>query len=653
MSKNKKNKNKTLVFKRKKIEYPEENPIKELIELYEEQDIDDQHQGLDSVSDSEQDLSLRTLINKDRKKRKKRFIIFSLIVLLLLAGSALAGFLYFSSNKTFEKQSLELTIEGPEKIKIGEQFDFIINYQNLGEVSLLDSRLHVQYPHGLLIEKLEPEPVNHAWQLGELEIGDNGQITISGSIIDEIEEEQKIIVKLTFQPSNFNSEFTKEATFSLITQAPELEFITNYPSNITPGQKINLKTKIKNEAKLDFYNAKLQITYPDKFTFQSANPTTYEDDNQWIIADLNQSSQSKEILVEGFFDADMNILSDNDRTKTFLLELLLLGNEEQYFKVHEEELSIKIIDQAINTYTIVNGTTENKNIELGQDLDFTIISKNTGEQDYNNLILTTTINSQPVDLLNWNKIEDDYYGKIEKTETGKQITWDKTQIPELATLATGQEFSLDFSLPLNTFADLDSINSLGKASLDVFSSLDLSEHLGVKTEPVTSSHVILTINSDLDLGTKALYYFEDGTPIGSGPLPFEVGKKTTIKVFWDLSNDIHEIENITVNASLPEYAEWPDESYVSTGEINYNSNTNKITWEINRLPETVKEAHANFAIVITPELEDAGKIIKLTGNTTLSAKDSVSEDTIIKTKNILTSALELDQHAETDGIVQQ
>ena len=52
-----------------------------------------------------------------------------------------------------------------------------------------------------------------------------------------------------------------------------------------------------------------------------------------------------------------------------------------------------------------------------------------------------------------------------------------------------------------------------------------------------------------------------------------------------------------------------------------------------------------------PGHEFAGQIIKLTGNTTLTTKDTVTDDLIIKTKNIITSALEQDLHADTDGVV--
>ena len=96
MSKNKKTK--TPHFKRKKIKYEEKDPIEELMDLYEEENIDGQQEPLESTEEKDHkkegnDSTLKNLIEVDRTKRRKKFYLISLIVLVILAGSALAGFL--------------------------------------------------------------------------------------------------------------------------------------------------------------------------------------------------------------------------------------------------------------------------------------------------------------------------------------------------------------------------------------------------------------------------------------------------------------------------------------------------------------------------------------------------------------------------------
>jgi len=203
------------------------------------------------------------------------------------------------------------------------------------------------------------------------------------------------------------------------------------------------------------------------------------------------------------------------------------------------------------------------------------------------------------------------------------------------------------------FARKLGIAKLGLATLEAQAEIIFPSKDGAEPLPVQSGKIILTLDSNINIGAKALYYFDDGTPIGEGPIPFRVGQPTKLKVFWDLSNDIHEMENISISAALPDNVKFTGDKYVNVGDISFDESTRKVTWAINRLPEAIKEAHGSFTIEVTPTAKDAGQIIKLTGNTTLSAKDTVTNNIIIKTKNIITSALEQDGHAKTDGVVKQ
>jgi len=655
MSKNKKTK--TPHFKRKKIKYEEKDPIEELMDLYEEENIDgEQMTGeISEKKDSKEDndKTLKNLIEIDRTKRRKKFYLISLVVLVILAGSALAGFLFFANQKTFEQQTLNLEIAGPEKAKIGEEFEYLITYQNLGEIELQNSRLIVQYPHGLIVTKTEPELTNHKWVLGNLESGDKGEIIITGSIIDEIDRDQKLTATITFEPSNFHSEFSKETNFSIVLEKPEIEIINTSPSNVTPGQKLSLKTKLKNKGEVAFQNAKLEYIYPENFDLTSANPGAFEDNNKWILSEIPETSNSQEILLNGNFPSDMAFKNDEDRKQSFAVNFYLPGKDGQYHLINQEEFEIKIIDQAVNTYLIINGSTENKNIELSQTLTFSLIAKNNADQTYENVEIKTVINSQPSEILDWNEIEDDYYGKIEKTEAGKEITWTKDQISELQSFEAGNEVVINIVIPVKDFAAIDSNNleTVGQTKINAYSQINLFPSLETDVKPIKSSVIDLTLSSNANIGIKALYYYDDGTPIGIGPMPFEAEKQTQLKVFWDISNNLHELEDIKVTTTLPEYVNWPDEKNVSAGEIEFDSNSQKVTWEINRLPESVNEAHANFAIQVTPKIEHIGELIKLTGNTTFSAKDTAIDSLIIRTKNIITSALEMDDYAETDGKV--
>ncbi|MBI5077011.1 hypothetical protein HZB94_01340 [Candidatus Falkowbacteria bacterium] len=643
----------SLRFRRHKIKAPAENPIQELITLYEETESENQNQEISAdgaKKKEDENSSLKILIEKSRTRHRQYLLALALGLSILLLAAAAAGFLYFQGERPFQSEKLLLEIQAPEKISVNEPFDYQISYKNQGALKLSNARLSLQYPKGLIIEKAEPTLQNHSFSIGELAAGQEGILKITGRIIDAPGDAQTLTAKLIFKPENFNSEFSKETTYSVLLEAPRLNLAFHFSANVVLGQKVNIKTKLKNEESEILKNIKILFTYPKNFQFAFAQPAAAEDNRGWLINQLAGGEENKEINIEGVFPAATSFAKDSEREQNFLVQLLASDAAGQYIIIKEEKFSIKINDQPLNTFLIINGATENRNINLGDQLTFSLVIKNNGQTVFENLKAKTVLQISGADIFNWNKIDDKHFGKIKKTETGKEIFWDETQIAELKKLNAGRDVSIDFSLPLKTYSELTNLPDLNQTIIEARSELDIS----TSTESVPaikSSPVILTLSSSANLGVKALYYFDDGTPIGSGPLPFQAEQPTKLKIFWDLSNDIHEIKDISVSASLPNYVSWMEEKKAGAGDIFFDEITRKVTWKINRLPESIKEAHANFSLVVYPKNEDVGKLLELTGTATLIAKDALTDAIITRTKNILTTALEQDKFAPGDGTV--
>ena len=199
-------KNHFFKFKRKKIKYKKENPIQDLIDLYAEEEKDlngAEPKVMDAKNENrinkpKDEHYLKELINKKHQHPHKKIISLSLISFLVLAGAALAGFLYFSSDHRPVAEDVNLTIEAPDKIQINEEFTYTINYQNQSNAGFLTSRISVQYPKGFILIKSEPAIYNHKWELGALSSGQAGKILLTGKIIDTTFSEQKLIANFTF-----------------------------------------------------------------------------------------------------------------------------------------------------------------------------------------------------------------------------------------------------------------------------------------------------------------------------------------------------------------------------------------------------------------------------------------------------------------------
>ena len=641
-------------FSFKKHPVEDLDPVKELENLYAANPELTTDKNKHSTNDDNH--SLKELIEKNRQKQKRRALVYFFIIFLSAVFSASAGFFYFSGHQKFEEESIVLNISGPEKIKINEAFDYTITYQNIGEYGLRGSRILIQYPQGFLLENSSPEIINHKVELNEIKPGKTGAITIHGRIIGEPNSEQKISASLYFSPSNFNAEFKKDANYSLLLETPDILPVLSIPNTVTLTNKFTLKAKIKNLSNIIFSEPRLKIDFPAGFTMQKAQPAPIENNNEWQIPTLEPQEDSLEIIIEGFFDSTLVFATDEERIKDFSIQLRLLGKENSYYSIKTEKFSTKIIDQSLNTYLIINGSTENKNFELGQNLNFSLIIKNNGQETYRQAEVKLIAESFPEELLNWGKISDKTFGKIQNNDSGKkEIIWDKNKVPALAEIKPNKEIVIDFSLPIKTKEELKDLGDeqIGQGKLNFFGQINAFDNNDAAINPQKTNEVLLKLLSNADLGVKALYYFTDGTPIGTGPLPFQVDQKTKLQIFWDISNSWHELINLTVKTDLPDYVQFSGEKNTGIGQIEYDSTTRQITWKIDRLPETVKEAHANFGIEITPRQKDLDQIIKLTGNSIFSATDQKTLENIIKTKNITTSALEKDDFANTSGLVEK
>ncbi|MBT4722736.1 hypothetical protein HN958_00495 [Candidatus Falkowbacteria bacterium] len=628
-------------FKKKEIHYEEQDAVEELMELYEEEkDILD-----------EDEATLKEIIQKQRKKHTKKVLVIFLVILFLLASAALAGFLVFSQFQNSNSENVSIEIEAPEEITIGETFDYLIKYENTGNVGLENTIIKVQYPHGFIVEETEPVTGNHSFAIDNLRQFQKGKIRITGKIIDSLENEQKLTVKMDYQPENFNSTFSEESSYSTITKKPELDLNINHLANASLGQKIDFELKLENKGTVDFTDTKLNFTTPDGFNITTTQPEPFEE-STWLLTEINSEKLTHEITINGNFNTDLEFTNDEDRVQKFNVKLLLLGNEEEYFPIIDEDFEIKIVDQAIASYIIINGSADNKNVQLGETLTISSVVKNNGDQTYENVSIKTVIETQPADIFDWERISDDNLGKISNSDQGKVITWTKSEIDNLSKFSAKEEQTITFRLPIKNLQQLGSDeNAIASTNITAYTELSFDEQKNPGISAIKSSPIEIEINSDLNIGIKALYYYEDGTPIGEGPLPMKADQETKIVIFWDLSNHLHELENISTTTMLPEYVQFADNENVSTGDITYDISERKIKWQINRLPKDVNEAHASFAIKVKPTQNHVGQIIKLTGITTISAKDKQTEDLVIKTKNILTSALEQDDNAAGDGLI--
>jgi hypothetical protein len=110
---------------------------------------------------------------------------------------------------------------------------------------------------------------------------------------------------------------------------------------------------------------------------------------------------------------------------------------------------------------------------------------------------------------------------------------------------------------------------------------------------------------------------------------------------------------VVVKTKLAPDAEWEDKFIISVGTVVYNPVDNSVTWKINSIApnQGFEDLNAWFDVSITPTSDQVGKLMLLTTETTLSAKDVVTQSGITQLSSAITSNLEDDPIGGGRGLV--
>jgi uncharacterized repeat protein (TIGR01451 family) len=367
--------------------------------------------------------------------------------------------------------------------------------------------------------------------------------------------------------------------------------------------------------------------------------------NIWQISGLNQKEENFTIKYRV-----KNKTSDNQQiVLTFVTNI---NNKDYQFL--EQDIPFQVMKSDLNLGLILNGSNTDQAVNFGQTLNYSINYANKGEAAMQDVAIMAVLNSNFID---WTTLNDIKKGR----ELGNTITWTKNEIPALAKIDVGQKGEIDFSVNVMPFKESDlgknfaiksyaqyalgGLNSLGGAS-----SSTVATSSGIDNQ---SNTINSTINSDLGFKEQVRYFDENNMPVGAGPLPPAVGQTTTFKVYWNLTNNLHDLNDAVVQTVLPDGVQWSAGNRTSVGTLTYNDTAKTVTWQIGRLPITVFEASAEFNIGLTPTDAQRNKIVVLVSGSKVTATDTNTGSSLEKDSVPKTTKLEDDSIAgmSNDGLV--
>jgi len=624
--------------------------------------------GKKKLDDKEIENNLREIYSEDEKgllpdfktikvkKKKSVFLkfLYFFIFLAILFGIGFSIFKYVRNNRDISSV-LKLNISAPEKISLGDDFFYEIEYKNNSNYNLNNLSLEFTYPENFILAEvysIDETVDNKVWKIEKLGPNLSGKIKIRGKIINKEGSINLLTVKANYGIDGLSSGFSKESLNSIIIGSLPFEITNDFYATVLIDEEYPLKLNFK-----DF-----PVNQIDKFVLSFSGPENIFSIKNTIDKNSSSSSSSTSLTKIDDFNYSIAASSSDPFSFNFKYKISERKNDQENvswilkyiddtgkeFVFFEKQVTLEIIKSDLNLNISINESSTDTPINFGDTLNYVITYNNKGDKDMKNVVIMAILKS---DFLDWKSLKDENGGTVSR----KTISWTSKEISDLEVLEPGEGGEIKFSINTGNSNNIEFGQDLKVSSYAQFSIGNIEdfsnddEHLNDNS----SNTIINEFNSDLSIQERVLYFDDDNIPVGSGPLPPVVGEKTSFKYYWTLKNSLHELKDVKVELDLPDYVIWDNNYTVDAGNLNYNLDDNKIVFTISRWPIGIDTVEASFSVSIIPTEAEYNKIIILSPGSSLSAVDDKTGAIINKKTEVKTSKLEDDPIANfsSDGRV--
>lgn len=569
-----------------------------------------------------------------KKSPLTRFLIWLLITLAILSAAAWGGYLLFQHFAPHNTQSLNLTIDGPDTVVSGSSAEYDVNYQDAGDSPIASLSVKLNVPPGFKITSTSPTATGdgNVWTIGTVTAGSDGMIQVKGVWTDTVPSGSTVQGIATYRPANFNADFQQIAVKTVAVTSSVLTVTADAPATAVPGVSVNEVFHVKNTGTETLGPIELRLTLPNTFIVKASDPAATAT-NSWSFPSLDPNAEAV-VTVSGSFAADATDL------QTFTAAAGL-DRDGIFLPQSSFDAQTNVVGGGLSLKLITNGSTDAQSVSVGDTLHTSIVVSNSGDKEMDGLTVQLSADAGGSKLpIDWSKATLSGGSQSDST-----VSWASKSLSKAGILAPGSDETIDLTIPL--------LSSLGTSSdqfkLTVTATVAQIGSTTV-TKTVQSSPQTISVNSNTTITAKGLYY-QDSTPVGTGPLPPKVGQTTSYRVYWTVTNSLHALNQVSVSATLPPNVTFVAQKQIDIGTLTFDTPTRTLTWTIDRLPTTVPSATTAFDLSVTPTADDVGKFMKLINESDLTATDSKTNTIIQKSSDAITTELPDDSEAAGKGSV--
>ena len=611
-------------------------------------DIEEVNESLDSIyNESGQEKANIAKLVKSEGRGFLFYINWSIILLLIGYG------IFYSytelADRFFagEEGEFTLELEMQNASASGEEFSFDIVYTNGLAVRAREIELRLQFPDTFVVNNTVPESSdedNRFWKIASVAPGKSERVTVTGTVFGEIGSNHIFQTFISFEPENFSSRFEEQASSVLQIASGNVISKKTFPAQAIAGELLTYEVELFASESLE-EDTIVRVTpkLPDSFELAEEGTTEFvENTSYWEVSGLFNEDEAPpgegnapKITFKGIFTDDRSL------EEVITLEYTVKGADDNYYLEKKDDFTTKIIEGEFIINLILNGESEERAVNVGEVLTYSLSYRNQSETDAKNVSLSIEF---PIGFMDYDTLSVEPLGKRD----GDTLTWTSEEIAHLESLPSGDSGEIDIVITMKESLPSDSAAEFVNVAVAAISGFgDLETELSVKSNEVKS-----LINSDLSWYASARYYNDDDIAIGSGPMPPQVGRTTTLHIIWRLDSSSHEINALEVSGKLPAIVEWTGKTITDAGNLSYNASSREVTWNIDELTKGTGVVEADFEVSITPTFDELNKIILLMQGAKLTALDKDTEGEIDLSGKALTTDLEDDPVLSGRGLVE-
>jgi len=539
--------------------------------------------------------------------------------LFLIFLATLAGLWYFSQEQQEQtNNSIELSVEGPDKIVSGDQVTYKVKYKNVDIVSMQQMELSIRWPNGFYFDKATLEPIDQnatTWLLEDLAPNQTVEFEIYGQLVGSKDEEMSSSFILSYQPENFHSNFKARANVDTKITDAKIEVGIEAIDKILVATEQEIKINFKNLTDETLNDLYIDILYPDDF--QIVNNEESEEDveeepefiteGDYLKFSL-EGQAVKTMTIHGMFTVD---------SKTDQLLVVEVGNmaDEKFRRLARVEKQIVVANPKFDMDFQINGQRGSQNINWSDTLRYQLEITNSSESDISDVVISAVMDSLALD---WDSIDT-----VGSFSDGK-ITWTKEQDEALSLWPAGE--SRTFTWQINVVS-----NPQPDRMVENIIQINIE---GLEDWQQVSSPVMLTIGESISFN-NGVYWDLAGRRVGSGLLPPQVGEETEYLVIWSLPQATGSFDSVSVTTNLPPDVDFISETDVQGGNLEFDLAERSLTWSMDNFSDLILPITASFLVSITPNEASRGQAATILNATTVNA--SGMEDVIVRSKAISTS----------------